>query len=508
LYLAFAPEMTMTKNMRTLLLASTAIGLMMVAPAHAADSSATIKALQAQMNALQRQLNELQAQQQAQVKAQADKPTVVGESGKEILPGVKVVVGGFADVTGIYRSKNQTSDLVTPFNGIPFDGNVNAHQSEFRGSARATRLSLLTSGDVDKDMSLGAYFETDFLGAANTSNSLVSNSYTPRLRHAYATVDRHDWGFHFLGGQSWSLAAMHKEGMMPRKENFPAVIDVSLVPGTFYTRNVQVRAVKDFADKKVWVGLSLESPQVNLGGIAAPAGVNVNNVGSTGSFNGVSTYSTDVAPDIIGKVSIDPGWGHYEAFGLVRFFHDNTTANFTNNYATGYGGGVAAILPIIKGKLDFQANAAAGKGIGRYGPALLPDFAFDAAGGIRPLTEYMAMVGLIAKPTPTWTLYTYAGIEKVFRDDLGVNGIGYGSTFAGQDNSTCNVNGGACAAQNSSIWQVTPGFWKQVYKGNYGMMQVGAQYSLTRRNTFSDINGVAPHAYQNVVMTTFRYSPF
>jgi len=499
------------KKARALLLASTAIGLMLAGPAQAADTTEAIQALQAQVEALQKQLNELQAQQKAQAKAikaaPADKKAAATDGlQKEILPGVKVTLGGFAEVDGIYRSKNQTSDLTSSFNGgIPFDGVNNAHQHEFRGTARASRLSLLAAGDPDKDTKLAAYFETDFLGAAPTANSIETNSFTPRLRQAYATVDRLDWGFHFLGGQAWSLVTMNKAGITPRKENLPMVIDGSMVVGTPYIRTAQLRFVKDFMDKKLWAGLSLESPQVSFGGITEPAGVDAYNAGGTSMST--ANFSTDLAPDIVTKLAFDPGFGHYEAFGLVRFFHDQITAGFKNHTVVGGGGGIAAILPVLKDKLDIYGTAMAGKGIGRYGPVLLPDFAFKPNGAIEPLTEYMAMGGIIVHPDPTWDLYVYAGIEKSFGKDEGANGFGYGSTYAGQNNATCDTTG-ACTAQTSSVWQVAPGFWKKIYKGDYGAMQVGAQYSLTRRNTFADINGVAPHSYINMFFTSLRYSPF
>ena len=41
----------------------------------------------------------------------------------------------------------------------------------------------------------------------------------------------------------------------------------------------------------------------------------------TGAF--VNNFNTETAPDIIGKTAFDPGWGHFEAFGLVRFFTDS-----------------------------------------------------------------------------------------------------------------------------------------------------------------------------------------
>ena len=56
--------------------------------------------------------------------------------------------------------------------------------------------------DVDAQQKLAAYFETDFLGAAPTANSVESNSYNPRLRQAYGTYDNNAWGLHVLAGQS------------------------------------------------------------------------------------------------------------------------------------------------------------------------------------------------------------------------------------------------------------------------------------------------------------------
>ena len=52
--------------------------------------------------------------------------------------------------------------------------------------------------------------------------------------------------------------------------------------------------------------------------------VNSSNPGGSG-FSSGTNYSDDVAPDIIGKVAWDPGYGHYEAYGLMRFLHDRVS---------------------------------------------------------------------------------------------------------------------------------------------------------------------------------------
>ena len=40
-----------------------------------------------------------------------------------------------------------------------------------------------------------------------------------------------------------------------------------------------------------------------------------------------NNITTDYLPDVVVKVALDPGWGHYEAFALNRWFRDrNITA--------------------------------------------------------------------------------------------------------------------------------------------------------------------------------------
>jgi hypothetical protein len=284
-------------------------------------------------------------------------------------------------------------------------------------------------------------------------------------------------------------------------------IDASYVPGFNYTRNPQVRVVKDFDDKKLWVGVSAESPQANISGLGTTyTSATVTSAANTSSFQG--NLSTDVAPDVVAKVAYDPGWGHYEAFGLARVFHDTVGTNVHNNYYLAGGGGAGAILPVVPKLIDVQANMMVGQGIGRYGAAQLPDFSIAPNGSLKPLSEYTALFGVVGHPTPTWDTYLYAGLEQEFRHDVGRSTTAYGYGNFLLNNAGCNTIGGSCSAQTSSVWQITPGVWHRVYDGNYGKMQVGLQDSWTRRNTFSGSNGIAPHGIENITMLSLRYYPF
>src|SRR5215467_3764197 len=178
------------------------------------------------------------------------------------------------------------------------------------------------------------------MGVGNTSNYNQSNSWAARLRHAYFTYDNSGWGFHILAGQTWSLLTQNQVGITPRKENIPLTIDANYVVGFNYLRQWQIRAVGDVFPG-ISLGVSVENPAAIVGastataplgtggafasgGIVNGAVVNFVNTGGGGDFLQNVNVTADQAPDIIEKVAFDPGWGHYEIYGLQRFFSDNT----------------------------------------------------------------------------------------------------------------------------------------------------------------------------------------
>lgn len=458
--------------------------------------------------------------------------------GKEILPGVSATFGGYIESASAYRSKFEGQDVNSNFNtSIPFENNANAHQTEFRESARQSRISLLLKGDYDENTRLASYLEMDFLGAGSSSNSNQGNGYVPRLRLGYATIDKSNWGFHFLGGQAWSMLTTNKTGITARTEIIPLTGDGGFVPGFNYTRSPQLRFVGDFFDHKVWAGLSLESPQWNNGGgsVGVPAtvlngaaNVTASTTPNVGSMNAIA-LSSDVAPDIIGKLAFDPGWGHYELFGLTRFFHStvNNPANtsLSNHTVESIAGGAAAVLPVIRSLLDVQLNFTGGSGVGRYSSAQLPDAAFSTSGGMVPLTEYTGLLGVVAHPDPDLDIYTYLGGELVerYNQNSANNTYGYGnvnanlagcgapivSAAAAVATSSGGVvtNPGGCFAQTHSVWQVAPGFWARLYHGDAGTVKTGLQYSYTQRAGFSGLGGSTPRTDENMLILTFRYYP-
>jgi hypothetical protein len=122
------------------------------------------------------------------------------------LGGMSITPGGFLELGSVTRSAFIGADLATPFGNIPFANVPSSHSAEFRFTARRSRLSFLALGDVNPATHLAGWGEFDFLGAAQTANPNESNSFNPRVRQLYMTVDNDEFGAHLLAGQAWTLA--------------------------------------------------------------------------------------------------------------------------------------------------------------------------------------------------------------------------------------------------------------------------------------------------------------
>lgn len=463
--------------------------------------------LETQLQSLKNEVDDLQKKVNEQKKS-------VSSQGTGIAAGpLTLNFGGFTELAGIYRNRNETADVGSNFNtAIPFANSAQNHLSEFRASARQSRLSIQVLGPQDGNSSAEAYYETDFLGAAPTANSNESNSYNLRMRHIYGLYTRKDADFYVLAGQNWSLATLYKKGLAPKQEQVPLTIDAQYAVGFNWTRNSQVRVVKNLG-KKASLGISFESPQTLIAvGPNALTNVTYNNAGGS-LFSSTNNYSLDYAPDIIAKVAFDPGWGHYELYGLERSFRDRAAGHNNTATSTAVGGGL--ILPLVANVLEFQASALVGDGIGRYGSTQLPDITILSDGSLAKVHERHYLAGLSLKPISILTFYGYYGEERAdakYNSALSSTGtaLGYGYGSPLYNNSGCLVEGNAaasCVANTRSIKQAAVGLWWKYYQGTLGNLQFGLQGSHTKRETFAGVGG-SPDTSLNVAMISFRYYPY
>ena len=529
-------------------------------PAFAADSS-QIDEMKKEIKALERKLEAMQAdvqktkQVQQETEAKVEQTKKVQEetrakveqvassvpnlstqirgipAGKGINYGkVNIQLGGFAASETAYRSNGLQSDIGSPFSKIPFATTTPAvtaagsHTytgpvygvSEFRGTERQSRFSLLATAAVDPNTLISAYYELDFLSSGTTANANESNSFSPRTRHVYGAIDWLDSGFHVLAGQTWSLATMNTHGITPRNEYIPLTIDAQYVPGFAWARQWQFRMTKDW-DQKYWAALSFENSQTSgLGLSAGPAAGYTNNfliVPPGGSlFNPVTAGATATPvgmsinkyPDVIAKFAAETDYGHYEVFDLMRNFYSNyglgaaPATTQQNTWSNAIGGG--AVIPLVPKVLDFSISAMSGKGIGRYGTSGLADVTIGADGALLPTKETMYLTGVVWHADPKWDVYANYGKEQLtsttYANGAGLGGYGDGIGAAG------TING------LKSVGQGTAGFWWSFYKGDYGRAAFSVQYSHTKLDSFGNAAGVSYNTTDNMVFTSLRYFPF
>ncbi len=520
-----------------------------------ATTAQQIQSLKTQVEQLQRQLDGLQARQSAAAStvtqsAQASAPEAT--SGPRLLnvsdppqgtsasgassaqagdppggPGIQagpllITFGGFTELALIYRNHDEFADVGSvAFSGIPFPDVEQYNVTEFRESARQSRFSMLTQAEPWNGARAEAYLETDFLGAGVTANSRESNSYNLRVRNFYARFML-DSGFSILAGQSWSLATLYKKGLDARNEDVPLTIDAQYVAGFTWTRNPQVRFVEKFNDA-FSLGFSVESPQAVLNASnnvpstvsAYPANTYYNATPSaSGLLDSSTTYSIDPAPDLILKAALDPGYGHYELYGLGRWFRSAVGTDTNTSFGGGIGGG--AILPIVPDVLSIQASGLVGKGIGRYGSSQLSDVTVQPNGELSALKGYQALIGLFWNPIRTLQIYGYAGREQLssdyFASSITTAGVttlyqyGYGDPL--YNNTGCYILGSSkCVANPQRVDEVTGGLWWKYYEGELGYLQLGLQLAYNQLDAFDGVGG-APSTNVFEGMVSFRYYPF
>jgi hypothetical protein len=504
------------------------------------------------------------------------------------IKGISLTPVGFMAAETVWRQKALASDVNTPFNANIFPGNSAAHTSEFNASGRQSRIGMLVEGKLDH-VQIGGFYEMDFLSAGVTSNNNQSNSYTMRQRQFWAQAAFNN-GFTVTGGQQWSLLTETTKGLDNRSEALPQTIDAQYMVGFSWARQFGFRVTKNFGNK-VWLGFAVEEPQATLtvhgnptavsGGTAVcttPACTTTTTVNavtnnnfllgafgtSGGLYNPLGNYAYNPSPDFVLKAAFEPGFGHYEIFGVLSDFRDRvfpcvpltgttpppgcssitSAAGAFNDNRAGGGIGANARWAFLNKHVDLGIHFFGGSGIGRYGSAGLSDATVRPDGTIALIHNFQSLGTLQFHPMPKLDINLNLGGEFEARTAYIKSGAspneGYG--YLSLNNSGCwtetlpiaapgtgnnlgvptGVGGstgfipgtlGSCTADTRNIIEGSIGFWYRFYKGQKGTVQWGAQYANYVRNTWRGVGGASgtvsasgqPHSDQNMIFTSFRY---
>ncbi len=317
-------------------------------------------------------LQELQARVTALEAAQA-------EQGRVIVPaGTTFEFGGYTKLDLTYdfdQGQGDTTNTGGLLLGAPDGGGFRAH-------ARQTRFWFKTNTDTAQGP-LKTHFEFDFFGGGG--NEIFSNSYQPRLRHAYGS-----WNG-FLAGQTWT-------NFMPISF-YPDTLDFQGPSGIPFIRQAQLRYTWHPSDQ-LSISASLENSEFSgrdaagLLGQTSGSGVNAN-------LDGVPDFT--VATEWTGDRAAIRG------AALLREL--NSPGNLDSE--TGWGVNLAGSADLWQGG-KVLASLTYGDGIGRYIIDGAGQDAFvDAAGQLQTITATGATVQVSHDFTPTITGALAAGYYNV-----------------------------------------------------------------------------------------------
>lgn len=478
--------------------------------------------------------------QQAQVKKAIDSPDTIHYKGVTISPR-----GSFIEAATVYRSAATGGDINTPFTSIPLEHSDDGQISEFFGSGRQSRIAIKASGKA-ANATLTGYYEADWLGTGITSNNNQSNSYVMRQRQIWGQIALNS-GWNFTGGQMWSLATETTHGLDNGTEILPGTIDPQYTAGFVWARQYGFRVSKNFNDR-LWIGASAENAEtLNPAGAGLPLNLIIGSAGTGGGlYNATANYSFNLAPDLIAKIAYEPKWGgHYELFGISRFFRDRIYPNASaaagasgsltgtavgayNDSTIGGAVGASGRTTLLQKKLTIGLKGIYGEGTGRYGTSTIADITLRPDGQIAPLHNFSALGTVEANPTKRLNLYFNYGGDYVGRRYFGKTGYGsYAAAMTGCNTepvpgaSAAGAYGGggtgfspstpgSCSGNNKDVQEVTAGYWYNIYDGPMGRIRQGIQYSYFERNLWSGTGGpLNPNGgakgTDNVFETSFRY---
>lgn len=224
--------------------------------------------------------------------------------------------------------------------------------------ARETRFYFGTTHTLDNGETISGYLEFDFLGTSD-GDKRVTNSYTPRIRHAY--IDYNNWRV----GQFWSN--FQETAIIPEAPDFVGVAD-----GIVFNRQPQIRYTFDNG-----LSVSIEQPETTV----TPY------LGGTGRI----TTGDTAMPDLTARWGQQVNNIYFSVAGIYRRLElrnydvviNDVVAGTVDGTENAFGASLAMKWDI--GPHDIRASVVHGQGLGRYvginvsnGAVITDDFNLDA----------------------------------------------------------------------------------------------------------------------------------
>jgi hypothetical protein len=196
--------------------------------------------------------------------------------------------------------------------------------------AKESRINFKSTHNLDNGAKLSSFIELDFQLPPG-GNERVSNSFAPRIRHAFLTYNK------WLVGQTWMT--FFNVGALPENLDF-----VGPAESTIFGRQPMIRYTSG-----PWQ-FAAENPETTV----TPYGGGGRIVTDDNTF-----------PDLVGRYNMKGDWGTFTVAGMVRQLrYENNGADIKDS-STGWGISLSGKFKIGE-KDDFRWMASFGGGLGRY----------------------------------------------------------------------------------------------------------------------------------------------
>ena len=284
---------------------------------------------------------------------------------------------------------------------IPVGDGSGSSDSTTDFQARESRLNFRVDHKTAGGNSVTAFVEMDFFTHGD-GNEVVSNSYSPRLRHAFIKFNK--WTF----GQTWST--FQDVAALPEALDF-----VGPAESTTFIRQSMIRYTTGNLE------LAVENPESFVAAAACveppwpeDACADEDNLPNSSGARGLSSM-----PDLIARYTFKFGdsGSYLKLAGLVRNIKIQDNDGGSQADETGYG--ISASTKIVFGNgADLRAMLTVGDGVGRYvGLGFVPDGYRDVSGNIATSEMVAGFVALRVPFGNGWRSNIMYGVTQIDYDD-------------------------------------------------------------------------------------------
>jgi hypothetical protein len=264
--------------------------------------------------------------------------------------------------------------------------------------AKESRINFKTNHVLDNGAKLGAFIEMDFL-LSSQGDERVSNSFAPRMRHAFLTYN--NWLF----GQTWMT--FFNVAALPENLDF-----VGPAESTVFGRQTQIRYTNG-----PWM-FAAENPDSTI----TPYG-----------GGGRIDADDNRLPDLVGRYNMSGDWGSFTVAAILRELRYDDGAGGASDSTNGYGVSLSGVMK-VGARDDFRWMATYGQGLGRYiGLNLVNGAVKDANGNLQTID----------------TISAFGSFRHLWSDKWRSN-LTYGYTAV--DNNVALTGSGA--TKDASSWHV------------------------------------------------------